>query len=145
MAKKGKDILVYKDGVVIAATKTTEIQTDVEIMEVNKPVLVDVANDATAEEIAAAEAQAAERAKWVNLKAGRKSWSVTVGFLLMSSASVRDALQIDTVVTLKIKESGASDDQGLTGQAILKTCSINLSVGTLAQGSFQFVGTGPLE
>ena len=75
---------------------------------------------------------------------GRKSWSLTVGWLVLANTDVRKALLVGSSVTIKIKGRGDSDANGLQGSAIIKTCKITAIRGNLAQGSFAFVGNGPL-
>ena len=82
--------------------------------------------------------------EWVHLIAGRKSWSLTVGWLVLANQDVRKVLLAGSVVTIKIKGRGASDANGVTGAAIMKTVKITATRGNLAQGSFAFTGNGPL-
>ena len=82
--------------------------------------------------------------EWVHYITGRKSWSLTVGWLVLANQDVRKLLLAGSVVTIKIKGRGESDANGLSGAAILKTVKITAPRGNLAQGSFAFVGNGPL-
>ena len=81
---------------------------------------------------------------WVHQIAGRKSWSLNVGWLVLANLDVRKVLLAGSAVTIKIKGRGASDASGVTGAAILKTVKITATRGNLAQGSFAFTGNGPL-
>ena len=122
MAVLGNNIIVYMNGQAIAGTKSDEIQVDCDTIEI---------------------ASATDQA-WTHYLAGRKSWSLTVGWLVLANLDVRKALLVGSSVTIKIKGRGESDSNGVTGAAILKTVKITATRGNLAQGSFAFVGNGPL-
>jgi len=122
MAVLGNNIIVFMNGQAIAGTKSDELQVDSETIEI---------------------ASATDQ-EWVHLIAGRKSWSLTVGWLVLANTDVRKALLVGSSVTIKIKGRGESDSSGVTGSAILKTVKITATRGNLAQGSFAFVGNGPL-
>ena len=110
------------NGQAIAGTKSDEIQVDCETIEI---------------------ASATDQ-DWVHVLAGRKSWSLNVGWLVLANQDVRKVLLAGSVVTIKIKARGESDSSGLQGAAILKTVKITAVRGNLANGSFAFVGNGPL-
>lgn len=122
MAVLGNNIIVFMNGQAIAGTKSDEIQVDSETIEI---------------------ASATDQ-EWVHLIAGRKSWSLTVGWLVLANQDVRKVLLVGSVVTIKIKGRGESDSNGLQGAAILKTVKVTATRGNLATGSFAFVGNGPL-
>ena len=122
MAVLGNNIIVLMNGTAIAGTKSDEIQVDCETIEI---------------------ASATDQA-WTHFITGRKSWSLTVGWLVLANQDVRKALLVGSTVTIKIKGRGESDANGLSGSAILRTCKITATRGNLAQGSFAFVGNGPL-
>ena len=122
MAVLGNNIIVYMNGQAIAGTKSDEIQVDNETIEI---------------------ASATDQ-DWVHLLAGRKSWSLNVGWLVLANQDVRKVLLAGSVVTIKIKARGENDSSGLQGAAILKTVKITAVRGNLANGSFAFVGNGPL-
>ena len=122
MAVLGNNIIVYMNGTAIAGTKSDELQVDCETIEI---------------------ASATDQA-WTHLIAGRKSWSLNVGWLVLANQDVRKVLLSGSVVTIKIKARGESDSSGLQGAAILKTVKITAVRGNLANGSFAFVGNGPL-
>ena len=122
MAIQGNNIIVLMGGTAIAGTKSDELKVDCETIEI---------------------ASATDQG-WVHSLAGRKSWSLNVGWLLLANTDVRKALQVGTSVTIKFKGRGATDASGLSGSAIIKTCKITAVRGNIAQGSFAFVGNGPL-
>lgn len=122
MAIQGNNIIVLMNGQAIAGTKSDEIQVDSETIEI---------------------ASATDQG-WTHYISGRKSWSLTVGWLVLANQDVRKVLLAGSVVTIKIKARGESDSSGVSGSAILKTVKITATRGNLAQGSFAFVGNGPL-
>ena len=123
MAINGNNIIVLSDGTAIAGTKSDELQVECETIEI---------------------ASSTDQG-WTHYLAGRKSWSLTVGWLLLATTDVRNALTVGSQVTIKFKGRNDTDANGLSGSAIIRTCKITAVKGNLAQGSFQFVGTGPLS
>ena len=123
MATLGNNILVLMGGTAIAGTKSNEIQVDCETIEI---------------------ASSTDQ-EWTHHLAGRKSWSLTVSWLLLANTDVRKALQVGSSVTIKFKGRGATDANGLSGSAIIRTCKISAVKGNIATGSFQFVGNGALS
>lgn len=122
MAVLGNNILVFMNGQAIAGTKSDEIQVESDTIEVASETDQD----------------------WVHRIAGRKSWSLNVGWLVLANQDVRKVLLAGSVVTIKIKGRVESDSNGVTGSAILKTVKITATRGNLAQGSFAFAGNGSL-
>ena len=122
MAVLGNNVIVYMNGTAIAGTKSDELQVDCDTISV---------------------ASATDQ-DWEHIIAGRKKWSLNVGWLVLANTDVRKVLLAGSSVTIKIKGRGAADSSGVTGAAILKTCKISAVRGNLATGSFAFVGNGPL-
>lgn len=114
--------MIYRDGVVIAGTKSNEVEVEAEMIEKSSP----------------------ESGGWREYVAGRKSWNMTVNYLLLADSGVRDLLNVDKEYMLVFKGRDAADSTGVTGWALLKTCRITATLGNLVQGTFQFVGNGPL-
>lgn len=119
---KGNDIIIMLDGVAIAATKSDEIQVGCETIPISSPSSGD----------------------WTAAIAGRKSWSITVGFLITGMPKVFDGIDmVGTNVSLRIKyRSGTVWEEG---SAICTTFKVTATRGNLAQGSFAFQGNGPLQ
>lgn len=120
MAQLGNNILVYLNGTAIAGTKSNEIQTDCDMIEVTNP----------------------NSAQWRQFLAGRKQWTVNTAFLVLSASDTQKLLNIGTTYTLQFRDRSGSSI--LQGQAILKTCKISATRGNLATGAFSFQGTGEL-
>jgi predicted secreted protein len=122
MAINGNNIIVLTNGTAIAGTKSDELQVDCETIEI---------------------ASSTDQG-WAHYISGRKSWSLTVGWLVLANTDVRKTLLVGSSVTIKIKGRGDTDANGLSGSAIISKAKITAIRGNLATGSFQFVGNGPL-
>lgn len=120
MAYNGNDIIILKDGTAIAGSRTQGIKVGAETIEVSS----------------------ATQGQWKNFIAGRKEWSVPVGYLVTAYSGIRDVLQVGNSFTLVIRDRG--NTATLTGTAILETCEIEFDKGHLVKGSFKFKGTGAL-
>lgn len=123
MAINGNNILIYYNGTAISGTKSNEIQTDTELIEISSP----------------------SSGEWKSYITGRKNWSINVSFLVLAYDGVRNLLNVGNTFSIKFKGRDSSDSDGVSGSAILKNCKITAIKGNLVQGSFQFVGTGILS
>lgn len=132
----GQLLIVKLNGVAIAGTVSNEIQTEAETIEVSSPA----------------------QGQWREVIAGRKSWSVTVNFLVMdggtaassaTATSIKSVLQAGQTYTLRFMDNppaGSSQATGgVEGPALLKACRITATRGSLVTGTFQFVGAGQLS
>lgn len=118
----GNEIIIMLDGAAIAATKSDEIQVGCETIPISSPT----------------------DGQWVNAITGRKSWAITVGFLITGMNKVFDGIEmVGTNVTLRIKYR--SGTVWYEGTATCTTFKVTASKLNLVQGSFAFQGTGPLE
>lgn len=104
----------------IAATKSNEMQTDCETIEISSPSVGD----------------------WRTYMAGRKSWSVQVSFLVTAASNIRQLLSVGTSYTIVMRDR--TNTSSVTGSAIMTTCKISATRGNLVTGSFVFKGTGAL-
>lgn len=104
----------------IAATRTDEIQVDGEVVEISDP----------------------NQGEWKRFISGRKEWSVTVGWLVTTNTDVQRLLAVNTAYTLTFRNDTTVY---LTGSAIMKSCKINATHGSLMTGSFTFKGNGALS
>lgn len=120
MAQLGNNILVFLNGTAIAGTKSNEIQTDCEMIEITNMT----------------------SAQWRQFVAGRKQWTVSTGFLVLAGADIKKLLNVGTTYTLRFRDRAGSN--AVEGQAILKQCKISAARGSLATGSFTFQGSGEL-
>lgn len=120
MAINGNNILIYIDGAAVAGTKSNEVQSNRELIEIASPT----------------------SGEWREFIAGRKDWGFTISWLVSSHQNIEQLLLSAGVVTVRIVGRGQS--LGLTGKAIVQSCKMTFTRGNLAQGSLQLKGSGPL-
>ena len=109
---------------IIAGTKVNEIQTECETIEISGPNV----------------------AKWRQFIVKRKEWGMTANFLITTNAQIQGILQSGTEVgILVVGRSGTTSAVLLQGRAIVKQGKQSFSRGKLAEGSWKFVGNGPLS
>ena len=80
---------------------------------------------------------------WVEVIAGRKSWSLTVYYLVLAGSQVKDVLKVGQMFDISMQEYGSNTNK-VTGKALLKSVSAEYPTGHLAQGTFTFRGSGAL-
>lgn len=108
---------------IIAGTKTDKIQVVSEMIEVASP----------------------NTADWREFISGRKEWSFSTGYLVLSSEHVTDILKTGMEVLVQVvSREGAATVVILEGRALIQLGEQNFTRGSLSQGSFQFRGIGPL-
>lgn len=109
---------------IVAGTKVNEIQTDCETIEISGP----------------------NTGAWREQIAGRMQWSFSSGYLVTDVDRISDLLKTRMKVGIIIasRENGAVRKK-LYGNAIIKQCKQSFAKNKLAQGSFSFVGSGPLS
>lgn len=122
MIRHGKDLKIESQtsGFVIALAKSCEIETDCEELEVSSPYSGD----------------------WRDFIGGRKSWQVTVNYLVKSGSVASDLLRTGNIVSLKVKDGETGTP--LAGNALVKNCKEVGTMGNLSTGAFQFIGCGEL-
>lgn len=120
----GRNILIYQDGVAIAAAKSCEIHVGCEKIPIASP----------------------DTGDWEDNIAGRKNWTVRMNTLVVS---VYDHLMnIGSRVKLTfgvVDKYGELSADRLTGYAICDDATITGNVGNLATGSFVFDGCGEMS
>ena len=118
----GKDIFIYYNGAFFAAfnVRGDEVASQCEAVEISGPTT----------------------GQWRQYIAGRKGWQIATNYLVTSSAQISDLLKVGNIYTVTIRDRAAGTT--LTGSALCTECRITATVGTMANGSFQFVGTGAL-
>lgn len=119
--ERGYNIIIALGSTPIAGTKSNEMETECELIEVSSPI----------------------SGQWRNFIAGRKDWGFTVGWLLSGVSNVTELLKVGNSYTIYVRKTGTTTSY-LTGTAICKKCKITASIGNMAQGSFSFQGTGAL-
>jgi predicted secreted protein len=120
MAINGNNVLIYIDGTVVAGTKSNEVQSNRELIEIASP----------------------SSGEWREFITGRKDWGFTISWLVSSHTDIQQLLLAAGTVTVRIV--GRGETLGLTGSAIVQTCRMTFTRGNLAQGSLQLKGNGPL-
>ena len=120
----GNNILIYatygSSVQAVAATRSLSVQVGTEMIEIASPT----------------------SGEWREYLAGRKNWAINVGWLVSSFSDIDKVLLAAQTVTIRIV--GRGQTYGLTGTAIVQTARVDSNVGTLANGSFAFQGSGPL-
>ena len=120
----GRNILIYQNGVAIAAAKSCEIHVGCEKIPIASP----------------------DTGDWEDNIAGRKNWTVRLNRLVMSMTehllNAGNRVRLTFGVVDSRKELGGDR---LTGYAICDDATVTANVGNLASGSFVFTGCGGLE
>ena len=120
----GRNILIYQNGVAIAASKSCEIRVGCEKIPIASP----------------------DTGDWEDNIAGRKSWTVRMNRLVTSVTdhlmNVGSRVRLTFGVVDNNLHLGADR---LTGYAICDDATVTGNVGNLASGSFVFDGCGGLE
>lgn len=123
MAMNGKNIIIYVAGEPVAATRSNEIQVGCELIEISSP----------------------NSDSWREYIAGRKEWSLSIGWLVTTHSDLTKLLTVGTTVSITIGTgTGSGIAAGLYGTAIVQSCKLTATVGNLAQGGLQLKGTGEL-
>ena len=121
----GKDIILVlsQGGTALASTaiKSQDIQTEADVIE----------------------KASSSQQSWREYIAGRKGWSVTLSYLVLTSDKILDLLKVGQTFSVTMMRTGDNTNK-VTGNAILKAVKQTASVGNLAQGSWQLQGTGAL-
>lgn len=115
----GNDLIIMADGTAIAAAKSCNIETTASTIETSQP----------------------HDGEYRTFLVARKSWKVTVSVLVTCNNDF--LLSVGDTYTLTF---GSRTDTGdrLTGSAICTHCKLTATKFNIAQGSFEFQGTGPL-
>lgn len=88
------------------------------------------------------EKASASQQDWKEYVAGRKSWTLTVNYLVLYSAQVADLLYVGQTFDITMK---SGNSELLTGSAIITGVKNTSTVGNLAQGGFTLQGSGALS
>lgn len=121
----GRDLIVVltQNGTAVAATaiNSQEIRTECESME----------------------KASATQQDWTECIAGRKSWSLTVNYLVMTSVKIKDLLKVGQMFGILVKERNDNTNT-VSGTALLTGVTNTATVGMLIKASFSFQGSGAL-
>lgn len=121
----GKDLIVIlsQNGTALASTaiRSQEIQTSAETIE----------------------KASATQQDWKEYVAGRKAWSLSVSYLVLTASKVADLLMVGQTFDITVKD--VDNTSSVSGVAILSSVKQTATLGNLANGSFTLVGSGPLQ
>ena len=82
--------------------------------------------------------------EWEESVPGRKSWTLTVNYLMLAATQVRNLLYVGQKFDITVRDADNTSGGSVTGKAIVTDVSGVATVGNLAQGSFSFKGSGAL-
>ena len=82
--------------------------------------------------------------EWEESVPGRKSWTLTVNYLMLAATQVRNLLYVGQTFDITVRDANNTSGGSVTGKAIVTDVSGVATVGNLAQGSFSFKGNGAL-
>lgn len=88
------------------------------------------------------EKASSEQQEWKEFIAGRKEWSLQVGYLVLASSQVSQLLYTGQTFGVTFKQGSTTL---LTGTAIMTQVKQNYIIGALCKGSFSLRGTGALS
>ena len=122
----GNDIFISLDGTStpFAATKSNEIQVDVESKPVSSP----------------------NNGDWEEHIAVRKKWGFSVNWLVGDITKIENLLMVGNTYNIRVySRSGNTKTLQLQGRASCLSAKVTSTKGSLANGSFSFDGNGPLS
>ena len=126
MILQGKNLIISANGSVIAAAKSCTLNVDCEKIKASSPT----------------------DGQWEYNLAGMKSWSLSTSHLVKadttSDTPIRNAVaSVGQTYTIRVQVNGLTSDY-LTGSALCHVFQVTATKGNLMQGSFNFIGSGPL-
>lgn len=121
----GRSIIVSDENGVIAASKSCTLTVKAERIETCSP--------------QGAGTLSTTRIMWEEYVGGKKSWSVSLSYFVLNH--VDEVTRVGNIYTLTIEDE---DGDTLQGQALCTECKVTATKGNLAQGSFEFQGSGAL-
>lgn len=120
MHLQGNNLIIYVDGVAVAAAKSCTVTMEVGSIET------------------AGSGQTKASMPTV------KDWSVKTS-VLVTSLNGHFALNGKVRLSVAVVDGGEITTDRMTGEAIVTNVNVSAAVGNLVQGSFSFKGTGALE
>ena len=125
MHLQGNNLIIYVDGVVVAAAKSCTVT-----MEVGS---IDTAGSGRT------------KASMPTVKDWSVKTSVLVTSLNVTSLNGHFALSGKVRLSVAVVDGGEITTDRMTGEAIVTNANVSAAVGNLVQGNFSFKGTGALE
>ncbi|MEE1004877.1 MAG: phage tail tube protein [Bacteroidaceae bacterium] len=84
--------------------------------------------------------------RWKENMAGRCSWSISTGFLVLATEDVKQLLKVGQHVKISVMSREKETLRAhLIGDAIITEANMSFATSKLAQGNFSFLGNGPLQ
>lgn len=127
--KKGKDLIIRRKNsagnyVAFAGCRSCDIDMSCDVIEVTSPT----------------------SGQFREYIAGRKGWRVTCAYLVRdTNSSFTEMLKVGETVDLQLYEvSKMTTSEPLQGKAIVTSCKLTATNGSLLQGSVEFQGVGEL-
>jgi len=121
----GKDIIVVlsQNNVAVASTKvrSQDIKTSCDTIE----------------------RASATQQQWEEHIAGRKRWTLSASYLILTAPQIKDLLNVGQTFDITVQKVNDSTNK-VSGTAILTEVSNSAAIGNLAKGNYSFLGTGPL-
>lgn len=121
----GRNIIIFRDGVAIAGTRSNEVESKADVVQKSSP----------------------NTAEYKEYVVGDIGWSMQTSFLVTHiMTDITEVLNVGQTYTLVFgpHPQYSATKYGLKGEAILTQCKITASVENLIQGVFVFQGTGEL-
>lgn len=122
MALNGNILILKKNGELVAAVKSNDIDTASGLVEV----------------------ASATQGQWREYIGGRKTWAMSATWLLLSSAAMASTLQVGQVFSAELVDRRIQN-RTVYGNAHLEVCKIQATNGNLVTGVFQLKGTAWLR
>ena len=121
---KGNDIIIFENGVAVAASRSCDTQTETEAREVSSPY----------------------SGKWRDYRDGRSGWSVNLNFLVgnLVDKLLHNGKRIHMIIGRR-DENGELTDDYVEGDALCTLARVTGTRGNMAQGSWNFIGCGELK
>ena len=88
------------------------------------------------------EKASSEQQEWKEFIAGRKEWSLQVGYLVLASSQVSQLLYAGQTFGVTFKQGSTTL---LTGTALMTQVKQSYTIGAICKGSFSLKGTGALS
>lgn len=123
MAVIGQNLFIKVNGYMMAGARVSDFQSSCETISKSTPLT----------------------SNYKEFVVGRRTWKMTVNYLLLAEANVRTVLNLGTVFELVLVGRNSTDSQGVSGRGIMTECKITSTLGNIVQGTFVFTGTGPLS
>lgn len=118
----GDIFMLKKDGQVVAAVKSNDVETACDVLEV----------------------AGQQQGQWREHMAGQKSWRMSAQWLILSTVTMAVLLQPGQTFSMEMYNRDSLRNT-IYGEARLEVCQVKATQGTLVEGIFQFKGTAWLR